>query len=221
MIEHVVIMAAGKGTRMLPITNYIPKAMVLHKNKTLIEKSINFFKSKNLKVHVTVGHKSEILAPHLLCNNVNSIINTNGKDNSWWIYNSLIKNIDSPILVTTCDSIIDIDLDVLFEDYMRLNSPSCLIIPTKATESIEGDFIIKKEDGSILSIGRDEKTDLYCSGMQIINPKKINEKTTPVENFKFVWDQLISMGDIYCSEIYPSYWRSIDDLSQLKELNNE
>ena len=36
MINHAVILAAGRGVRLRPITNKIPKAMVKIKNQTLI-----------------------------------------------------------------------------------------------------------------------------------------------------------------------------------------
>ena len=36
MINHAVILAAGRGIRMMPMTKKIPKAMVKIKNQTLI-----------------------------------------------------------------------------------------------------------------------------------------------------------------------------------------
>ena len=36
MINHAVILAAGRGVRLMPITKRIPKAMIKIKNQTLI-----------------------------------------------------------------------------------------------------------------------------------------------------------------------------------------
>jgi NDP-sugar pyrophosphorylase family protein len=162
----------------------------------------------------------ELLAPHVLSKNASSVINTNDKDNAWWIYNTVFKYIDAPVLVTTCDSIIKIDLEKIYQDYETLNSPACFIIPTKSSESIEGDFICTQSNNLITSLDRENKTDLYCSGMQILNPNKINRITTPVENFKDVWGQLISQKELVCSNYFPDVWDSFDNLIQLKKIKD-
>ena len=55
MFNHVIIMAAGKGKRMRPLTNKIPKAMAPLKGSTLIETRIKQIKRHIKKVHITVG----------------------------------------------------------------------------------------------------------------------------------------------------------------------
>ena len=54
-----VILAAGKGLRMRPITNHIPKALVEVDGQPLINHVLNMV-SETTK-YVTYGHKSEIL----------------------------------------------------------------------------------------------------------------------------------------------------------------
>ena len=39
-IEHAVILAAGRGTRLLPLTNKLPKGLVKIRNQTLILRGI-------------------------------------------------------------------------------------------------------------------------------------------------------------------------------------
>ena len=78
-INNAIIMAAGRGTRMLPLTKKIPKAMMTYKNSTLIANGIKYLKKNIDNIHITVGHKGSILAKHVIENNVSTIINTNKK----------------------------------------------------------------------------------------------------------------------------------------------
>ena len=220
MVRNALIMAAGKGERMLPITKYIPKAMALYKDKTLIERSISILKGYGFNVHVTIGHKGNMLCQHILQKGISSIIDTNGQGNCWWIYNSLLKHINEPVVVSTCDIILDIDFNKILLEYNELNRPSCLIVPVKVKSGVDGDCVVC-ENKKVISIGRHIASDIYCSGVQIINPFKINLKTTQSDNFSDLWNQLIKNGDIFCSENYPRTWSSIDTVEQLQCLNDE
>ena len=56
-------------------------------------------------------------------------------------------------------------------------------------------MIIFLQKNKVLKLSRNKKSSFYASGMQIVNPKKINDKTKPVENFSKVWKQLIDKID--------------------------
>ena len=44
-------------------------------------------------------------------------------------YNSLISNIDEPILVLTCDNIVNINFLPYFEEFNKLTNCECLLVP--------------------------------------------------------------------------------------------
>jgi len=125
MINHVVILAAGRGIRLKPKTNKIPKAMVKVNNQTLILQGIKKIRKFIKNIHITVGYKGSMLAKHVIENKVNSVINTDKKGNAWWIFNFPFKYINEPVFVLTCDNITNINFNLLEKDYINKNKPPC------------------------------------------------------------------------------------------------
>jgi len=219
-IKHAVILAAGRGIRMRPLTNKIPKAMAPFKGSTLINNSIEKIKIFFENIHVTVGYKGAILAKHVIEKNVSSIINTDGKGNSWWLYNSLLKEINEPICVFTCDNIIETNYISLLEEYIGLKNPCCMLVPTNPIKGLEGDYIFADHKNIVTKLSRLEKSNIYCSGIQFLNPYLINLKTKNVEDFNDVWNQLITIEELKISSTLSEYWYAIDNLEQLKFIND-
>ena len=190
MINHAIILAAGRGIRLMPKTKKIPKAMVKIKNQTLILKGIKKIQKYIKNIHITVGYKGSLLAKHVIENKVNSVINTDKKDNAWWIFNFPFKHINEPVFVLTCDNITNIDFNLIEKDYIKKGKPECFLVPVKPLKKLEGDFIHRKKN-IVTKLSRKIKSDIYCSGIQIINPYKINKIVKNTTNFNQVWAKLI------------------------------
>ena len=141
MINHAIILAAGRGIRLMPKTKRIPKAMVKIKNQTLILKGIKKIQRYIKNIHITVGYKGSLLAKHVIENKVNSVINTDKMSNAWWIFNFPFKHINEPVFVLTCDNITNIDFNLIEKDYVKKGKPECFLVPVKPLKKLEGDFI--------------------------------------------------------------------------------
>lgn len=217
-INHALIMAAGRGMRMMPLTEDIPKAMAPYEGRTLIANGIDKINKQLGHIHITVGYKGAILAKHVIEHNVTSIFNTEGHDNAWWIYNTLMKYLDEPVYVLTCDNVTDLDFDSLEQNYYGMGEPACMVVPVRPIEGLDGDYIFHK-DHVVTELNREKKSDSYCSGIQIINPAKINELTQEAHNFYQVWMQLIQQEQLYCSNVYPKTWYAVDTLLQLEQID--
>lgn len=216
--RHALIMAAGRGQRMMPLTTDIPKAMIAHEGSTLIANGIEKLQGFIENIHITVGYKGAMLAKHVIEHNVTSVFNTDGKGNAWWIFNTLLKNINEPVLVLTCDNVVELDADQLIHDYREKQEPACMVIPVKPIQGLEGDYIFHRE-GIVSELNRNKPSDIYCSGIQIINPAKINALVSATENFYEVWNSLIRQEQLYCSAVYPKNWFTVDTEQQLDYLN--
>lgn len=213
-ITHALIMAAGRGNRMRPLTDSIPKSMVPYNGDTLIGNSLSELQNCVKEIHVTVGYKKAMLSEYLMTKGVDTIINTEGHGNAWWISNSVMQYVDEPVLVLTTDNITKIDINFLSDEYERLNFPSCLLVPVKPIPGIDGDYIYS-ENGKVTSIERNGKSNIYCSGIQVLNPKKIASLGISNDSFYGIWEKLISIKELRVSSLYPKIWFSIDTLDQL------
>ena len=66
MIKRAIILAAGLGKRMLPLTNELPKPMVKIKGKPIIKHLIDLLDQIGIeKICVNVHYKSELLSDYL------------------------------------------------------------------------------------------------------------------------------------------------------------
>ena len=216
IIKHALIMAAGRGTRMLPLTKDIPKAMAEIDGVSLISNGIKKLHKEVENIHITVGYKGAILAKHVIENEVSSVLNTDNKGNSWWVFNSLLKNLDEPVLVLTCDNVVRLDIDRIAEDYQNLNEPACMVIPVSPVEGLHGDYIFH-ENNVVKELNRNKVSGSYCSGIQVVNPFRVNELLSPEDDFNALWDKLIALKELKCSRVYPKTWFTIDTLEQLNK----
>ena len=216
-INHAFIMAAGRGTRLMPLTKKIPKGLVKFKQSSLIASGIKKLKKYSEFVHITVGYKGPILAKHHIEEKVSSIINTDKKGNSWWIFNSVFKSLDSPLYVLTCDNVTNIDFKKIEKDYYKKGQPLCMIIPTRPVKGLAGDYIFRKKN-IIQKLSRKVKSDIYCTGIQVLNPKKINDKIKSTDDFNILWKRLIKIKQLYVSDIVPKKWYTVDNVDNYKQL---
>jgi MurNAc alpha-1-phosphate uridylyltransferase len=109
MFDTAIIMAAGKGMRMFPVSDYVPKPLIKIYNKPLIDHCIDTLKYNGIKnIYVTYGYKSELLTSHIE-KRLSGLFNTIDQDNSYFLTNTIIKYISEPIIIIPCDIIMTFD----------------------------------------------------------------------------------------------------------------
>lgn len=219
LIKQALIMAAGRGNRMRPLTDILPKPMVPYNGDTLIGSSLTKLHQCIDKIHVTVGYKKAMLSEYLMTRGIDTIINTEGHGNAWWITQSVMSFVDEPILVLTTDNITEINLDFLSAEYLRLGTPVCMLVPVKLISGVYGDYIEDKH-GLVTSLQREIPKEKYCSGIQVLNPKRIKNIVQTADDFNFLWSALIEKNMLYTSSIYPNVWFSVDTLEQLAAIES-
>jgi NDP-sugar pyrophosphorylase family protein len=213
-INHALIMAAGRGQRMMPLTEELPKAMAPYRGSTLIAQGIEQIRQHIEHVHITVGYKGAMLAQHVIQNDVASVFNTEGKSNAWWIYNTLLRHLDEPVFVLTCDNVTELDFRLLESDYFDLGTPAAMLVAVKPVAGLDGDYIFHNQN-VVTELNRHKPSPVYCSGIQVLNPAEVNRRTREGGDFYSVWNQLIAQEQLIMSRVYPKKWICVDTMDQL------
>ena len=102
------ILAAGKGERMLPLTKNIPKCLVKYKNKCLIDYCLNSLKS--IECNIIGGYKADCLKKYK-----NVILNEN-YNKTGMVYSMFCFQPKDDVLVTYSDIIYNKNVIELLQD---------------------------------------------------------------------------------------------------------
>ena len=216
----IVIMAGGKGTRLKPFTDILPKPLMPIKNKTVIEKIILNFESQGYRNFiVTVNHKAEILKAYFkeLKLNVKIQIIEEKKELGTAGSLSMLKNIKSEFILTNCDNIYNFDyLDILREHKKNSNALTITVakkkikIPYGVCKFNEGKFKTIKEKPSY--------NYLVNAGMYVVSKSmiKLVKKNTKLDMDKFLELLQLNNKKIGSFEIKENQWYDTGQWNELK-----
>lgn len=175
----VVIMAGGKGTRLKPITNVIPKPLVPIGDKTILETILDQFEAIGCtKFYMSVNYKADIMKYYLSQLDHQYDIEFFQEDKPLGTIGSvsLLKGkITTPFFVSNCDSINEQDYRDVY-DYHVNNHNDLTIVTMVKTFKIPYGVIETGEDGLMTSLSeKPELTYQVNTGVYILNPDCIDE----------------------------------------------
>lgn len=175
----VVIMAGGKGTRLKPITNVIPKPLIPIGDRTILEEIMNQFEGIGChKFYMSVNYKSDMIRFYLDQLDYKYDIDFFEETKPLGTIGSvsLLKGmITTPFFVSNCDIVIDQDYRDVY-DYHKNNKNDITIVTAVKSFRIPYGVIETGEDGIMTGLKeKPETTYLINTGVYILNPELINE----------------------------------------------
>lgn len=175
----VVIMAGGKGTRLKPITNVIPKPLVPVGDKTILEVIMDQFEGIGChKFYMSVNYKADMMEYYLSQLDHKYDIEFFMEDKPLGTIGSvsLLKGkITTPFFVSNCDSINEQDYRDVY-DYHTNNHNDMTIVTMVKSFKIPYGVIETGEDGLMVNLKeKPEHTYMVNSGVYILNPELIDE----------------------------------------------
>ena len=222
----VVIMAGGKGTRLRPLTNVLPKPLVPIGEKTILEEILNQFERIGCaKFYMSVNYKADIIQYYLnqLEHKYDITLFREDKPLGTIGSVSLLKGqISSPFFVSNCDNLIDQDFRDVYDYHVSNNNEMTIVTAIKTMQIPYG--VIECGDNGILTDLKEkpESTYMINSGVYILNPDLIDE--IPEGQFFHITDLMGVVrkrgGRIGCFPVSENSWKDMGDWTEYLKLIN-
>ena len=169
----IVIMAGGKGTRLEPFTNVLPKPLVPIDSKPIIDHIIEkFIKNKFHNFFITLNYKSKILKAYFQEKKPKFKLTFIEEPKPLGTAGGLrlLKNkLTKPFIVTNCDTIIDVNLEDLMKFHIENSNDLTLIASSKEHIIPYGTCKLTKK-GQLQKIIEKPKFDFFVNvGMYVLN----------------------------------------------------
>ena len=213
----VVIMAGGKGTRLKPITNVIPKPLIPIGEKTILEEIMDQFEGIGCnKFYMSVNYKSDMIRFFLdqLEHKYNiSFFEEKTPMGTIGSVSLLKGKVTTPFFVSNCDIVIDQDYRSVYE-YHRSNKNDITVVTAVKNFHIPYGVIETGEDGLMVELKEKPiQTYMINTGVYLLNPELFDE--IPEGEFFHVthlMEKLISRGGrIGCFPVSENAWRDMGE----------
>lgn len=222
----VVIMAGGKGTRLKPITNVIPKPLVPVGEKTILETILDQFEEIGCtKFYMSVNYKADMMKYYLGQLDHKYDIEFFQEDKPLGTIGSvsLLKGkIDTPFFVSNCDSINEQDYRDVY-DYHVENHNDLTIVTMVKSFKIPYGVIETGEDGLMVSLSeKPELTYQVNTGVYILNPTCIEE--IPENEFFHITHLMEKIkargGRVGCFPVSEHAWKDMGEWPEYLKMIN-
>jgi len=205
MIKKAMILAAGFGKRLNPVTLNCPKPLLKIRKETLLSNTIHFLEESGVKeAIINVHYLSDQIIEYVKKKKFNlkiTIINEKEKilDTGGGILNAL-KYFNESFVCINPDTIWNLNyLKELkkMESNFFINKKKCYLLVVHKERSFDknlnGDFNLKNE---IITRKRHEDLKYIYTGLQIINPEVFLNINNKVFSVNKIWDKLIEKNEL-------------------------
>ena len=199
------LLAAGLGTRMRPLTDDRPKPLIAVAGKPLIDHALDLVRAAGVtRIVVNTHYRAAQLEAHLQGTGITTIHEPELLETGGGLRNALPLLGDGPVWVMNPDAIYagpnPLEQLATAWDPNRMEALQLLIPTDRAIgQATGGDWDIGPEGR--LSRG---KTHIY-SGLHITHTNRLAAIPDRAFSLNRVWDQMIAAGGLYGTE-YPGAW---------------
>ena len=207
MIKRAMILAAGFGKRVHPLTLDRPKPLLKIGNETLLSNTLKFLETSGVKeVVINTHYLKEQIIDYVKKNKFNLAINIVEENNKilgtgGGVLNALKYFSNENFLIINPDTIWNSnylkDLELMEKIFFENKKSKCSLLVVNKEKSFDqtfkGDFNLENN-----LISRKDGDDLSCiyTGLQIIKPEVFYDLDLEVFSINRIWDNLIEINEL-------------------------
>jgi MurNAc alpha-1-phosphate uridylyltransferase len=203
-VKCAMILAAGLGTRMRPLTLETPKPLIKVGRKNLLERSLNLLENHGVEqIIINVHHLADQIEKFLLdikskakitiSNEKDLLLDTGGgvKEGTKIFGKNPFFVINPDTLWFTSYSS---EMQSLEKIYNESKKPCMLLVNKRLSfdTSFKGDFNLKNK-----IVSKDNENNFIFTGLQLLDRNPLDTITKKVFSMNEVWDKLISENKLY------------------------
>jgi MurNAc alpha-1-phosphate uridylyltransferase len=208
MIKKAMILAAGFGKRIHPLTLKHPKPLLKIGKETLLSNTLKFLKLFGIKQAViNVHYLEEQIVDYISRNKFDltvTVVKEKDKilDTGGGVLNAIQHFSNLPFLIINPDTIWNLhylkELKLMEKSFFenKKNKCSLLVVNKKKSfdQSFKGDFNL--ENNLISRKNRDDLNYIY-TGLQVIKPEVFSDLDARVFSINRIWDKLIETNELH------------------------
>ena len=225
-IKSALILCAGYGKRLQPLTNNIPKPLLNIKNINLLDNSLRFIQSIGIeKIKINTFYLGDKIQNYIESKNypLNIDVVSDGEkilDTGGGIFNLIKQSDDEDFVILNPDTLWNSNYINTFnemEKYYFKNKVKNLLMVVNKDKSFDtrfkGDFSLKKN-----KLTKEVDNDFIYTGCQILNKKVFQNINSNIFSISEIWNDLIDNKELYGYESFNEFIH-LTDIEIFKKLN--
>ena len=211
MIKKAMILAAGFGKRIRPLTLKSPKPLLKIGKETLLSNTLKFLESFQIKqVVINVHYLGEQIVEYINKTKFNLSINIVKEkneilDTGGGVLNAIQHFSNESFLIINPDTIWNSyylkELKLMEKLFLENKKTKCalLVVSKKKSfdQSFKGDFNLKN---NLISRNDGDDLNYIYTGLQIIKPEVFSDLDLEVFSINRIWNNLIKINELYGME---------------------
>ena len=230
-ITKAMILCAGFGKRLRPLTLFNPKPLLKIDGKTLLSNTLNILEQFGIKqVVINVHYLREQIIDYIKKNEFNMAITTVSEkdkilDTGGGILNAISHFSNEPFLVINPDTVWSSDyikeLKLMEKNFLSANKKCSMLVVDKDKsfdKKLKGDFNL---DNNLIKRKKNENLKYIYTGLQIVRPEIFLNFESKFFSINKIWDKLIETDELYGEESNISFLHvsNLDIYKNLQENN--